>query len=64
MRQDAVGAGGYLSYFQWALSTWHAAGGVGDPRNVDYATQKAIAMAWAQVSNPAGQWPVCWPRSA
>lgn len=63
MRQNAVGGGGrYLSFFQWTLSTWHAAGGQGDPRNVDYGTQKAIAMRWAQRSNPYGQWPTCWPR--
>lgn len=64
MRQDAVGGGGrYFSYFQWSMSTWRAAGGEGDPRNVDYATQKAIAMRWAERSNPYGQWPVCWPRA-
>lgn len=65
MRQDAVGGGGrYFSYFQWSLSTWRAAsGGMGDPRGVDYATQKAIAMRWAERSNPASQWPVCWPRA-
>lgn len=65
MRQDAVDpSGSFLSYFQWRLSTWHAAGGTGDPRDVDYGTQKAIAMDWAQRANPSTQWPVCWPRSA
>lgn len=64
MRQDAVGGGGrYFSYFQWSMSTWRTAGGTGDPRNVDYGTQKAIAMRWAERSNPYGQWPVCWPRA-
>lgn len=64
MRQDAVGGGGrYFSYFQWSLSTWRAAGGTGDPRNVDYGTQKALAMRWAERSNPYQQWPVCWPRA-
>lgn len=65
MRQDAVDpTGSFLSFFQWRLSTFHAAGGVGDPRDVDYDTQKSLAVSWAQQANPFTQWPVCWPRTA
>jgi len=61
MQQGAVSPDGkYLSYFQWLPSTWHAAGGVGDPRDHSYSEQKAIAQS---LSNPGGQWPVCWAKS-
>lgn len=36
----------------------------GSPWSWPYAVQKQVAMYWAGVSNPASQWPVCWPRSA
>jgi hypothetical protein len=64
MHQDANDGAGHYSYFQWTLSTFHAAGGSGDPRDVDYGTQKGLAMSWAQQSNPYTQWPHCWPLSA
>lgn len=34
------------------------------PWSWPYAVQKSVAMYWAGVTNPASQWPVCWPRSA
>lgn len=55
---------GYFGAFQWLLSTWHAAGGTGNPVDHSYTEQKAVAMHWATVANPYTQWPVCWPRSA
>lgn len=61
-RVDASGK--YRGAFQWLLSTWHSAGGSGDPINASYADQKEKAMYWATVANPSSQWPVCWPRSA
>lgn len=64
MNQNADDGQGHLSFFQWLLSTFHSAGGVGDPRDVDYETQKALAMHWATVADPFRQWPSCWPRSA
>lgn len=61
MRQDAVSKDGlYLSFFQWLLSTWHSAGGTGDPRSHSYEEQKSRAMS---LGNPAGQWPVCWAKT-
>lgn len=56
--------GQYLGAFQFLASSYRAAGGAGDPRADSYATQKGVAMRWASMTNPATQWPVCWPRSA
>lgn len=62
-RQDAYNpAGPYYSFFQWTMSSFHSAGGVGDPRDSDYATQLPLAQHWASITNPYKQWPVCWPR--
>lgn len=55
---------GFYGAFQFVLSTWHAAGGTGNPVDHSYSEQKQIAMSWAQRSNPYTQWPVCWPRTA
>jgi proteasome lid subunit RPN8/RPN11 len=44
--------------FQWLLSTYHAAGGVGDPMYASFQTQAVIAVGWHH-SHPTGQWPVC-----
>lgn len=56
--------GKYRGAFQFSLPTWHAAGMSGDPIDYTYADQKKAAMSWATQADPAGQWPVCWPRSA
>jgi Transglycosylase-like domain len=61
----AVSPGGrYRGAFQFSGPTWHAAGGSGDPVDSSYAEQKRVAMGWAQVVEPATQWPVCWPRTS
>lgn len=61
----AVSPGGrYRGAFQFTLSSWAGAGESGDPVDHDYATQKAAAIRWAGMTRPAGQWPVCWPRTA
>lgn len=62
MQQRALSANGlYYSYFQWTLSTYHSVGGVGDPRDVDYETQKALAIK-LQARSGWGQWPRCSRR--
>lgn len=61
---DLSPGGKYRGAFQFSLATWHAAGMPGDPIDFSYGEQKATAMSWAQVADPFGQWPVCWPRSA
>lgn len=55
---------GFFGAFQFVLSSWHAAGGTGNPVEHSYGEQKQIAMSWAAATNPYRQWPVCWPRSA
>jgi hypothetical protein len=55
--------GPHRGAFQFLLETWHAAGGAGDPVDASYEDQRAVAMHWAQVDDPAQQWPVCWPSS-
>lgn len=55
---------GFYGAFQFMLASWHSAGGTGYPHEHSYAEQKSIAMHWASITNPASQWPVCWPRSA
>lgn len=50
--------GGFLSYFQWVLSTWHMAGGSGNPENVGWYEQAVRAWRW-HVKVPRGQWPNC-----
>lgn len=51
-------AGPWYSYFQWSLSTWAAAGGVGHPYGASFYHQAVLAWPW-HVSHPSGQWPVC-----
>lgn len=64
-RNPATDTGnGFYGAFQFVLSSWHAAGGTGSPVEHSYAEQKAVAMRWASMTNPASQWPRCWPRSA
>lgn len=59
MNQRIVSRNGlYFSYFQWSLSTFHSIGGQGDPRDVDYETQKSLAQK-LQARSGWGQWPVC-----
>lgn len=56
--------GRYRGAFQFSLASWAAAGETGDPADHDYPTQKAAAIRWAAMTRPAGQWPVCWSRTA
>jgi hypothetical protein len=56
--------GPYRGAFQFLLTTWHDAGGAGDPVDASYGEQQRVAMAWARVVDPASQWPVCWPLTA
>lgn len=61
----AVSPGGrYRGAFQFTLTSWQGAGMDGDPVDFGYGEQKAAAVRWAGMTNPAGQWPVCWWRSA
>jgi hypothetical protein len=47
---------GFLSYFQWVGSTWHMAGGSGNPETHSWYEQAVKAWPW-HVSHPYGQWP-------
>ena len=49
--------GSHVSYFQWALSTWYAAGGTGHPFNAEWAHQAVLAIRWAWKAGTS-QW-VC-----
>lgn len=49
-------ASGFLSYFQWVASTWHAAGGSGNPETHSWHEQALKAWRW-HLSHPYGQWP-------
>lgn len=51
-------AGPWYSYFQWALSTWRAAGGAGHPYDASFHHQAVLAWPW-HLAHPRGQWPVC-----
>jgi hypothetical protein len=50
--------GGFLSYFQWVLSTWHMAGGSGNPENVGWYEQAVRAVRWRNRTSTM-QWPAC-----
>jgi hypothetical protein len=56
--------GPYRGAFQFLLSTWHSAGGEGDPVDAPYERQRDVAITWSRVVDPASQWPVCWPLTA
>lgn len=50
-------ASGFLSYFQWTSSTWHDAGGSGNPEfSASWYEQAVRAWHW-HLSHPSGQWP-------
>lgn len=49
-------ASGFLSYFQWVASTWHSAGGSGNPETHGWYEQADKAWWW-HLSHPHGQWP-------
>lgn len=51
-------SGIYLGAFQFLLSTWHSAGGTGDPRQHSWFYQAVVAVRWMH-GHGAGQWPVC-----
>lgn len=51
-------AGPYLGRLQWALSTWHAEGGAGDPRDASRAAEWAVARhLWGNAG--WAPWPAC-----
>ena len=47
---------GFYSYFQWTLTTWHSAGGSGNPESHSWHEQALKAWRWHR-SHPYGQWP-------
>ena len=50
-------ASGFLSYFQWTSSTWHATGAHGNPEfSASWYQQAVRAWHW-HLSHPSGQWP-------
>ena len=51
-------SGRYLSFFQWAIETWHSIGGTGDPRDHPYHVQAPLARALILRSG-WGQFPTC-----
>lgn len=50
-------ASGFLSYFQWVGSTWHAAGGHGNPEVSATWYEQAVRAWFWHLSHPTGQWP-------
>lgn len=50
--------GGFWSYFQWTLGTWHAAGGSGNPENVYWHEQAVRAVRFMR-ANGTHHWPAC-----
>jgi hypothetical protein len=53
----------YRGYYQFSRSSWESVGGSGDPAAASLDEQTARAQLLAAHSNPAHQWPVCWPRA-
>jgi hypothetical protein len=53
----------YRGYYQFSSSAWASAGGSGDPAAASLEEQTARAQYLAAHSNPAQQWPTCWPRA-
>jgi resuscitation-promoting factor RpfB len=53
----------YRGYYQFSASSWASAGGTGDPAAASLEEQTARAKYLAAHSDPAHQWPVCWPRA-
>ena len=53
----------YRGYYQFSQASWARAGGTGDPAAASLEEQTARAKYLAAHSNPAQQWPVCWPRA-
>ena len=53
----------YRGYYQFSPSSWASAGGTGDPAAASLEEQTARAQYLAAHSDPAHQWPVCWPRA-
>ena len=53
----------YRGYYQFSAATWASTGGTGDPAAAPLEEQTARAQYLAAHSNPAHQWPVCWPRA-
>lgn len=53
----------YRGYYQFAQSTWQAAGGSGDPAAASLEEQTARADWLLHHANPYKQWPVCYPRA-
>src|SRR5437660_12645208 len=53
----------YRGYYQFSAASWAAAGGTGDPAAASLEEQTARAQYLAAHSDPAHQWPVCWPRA-
>lgn len=49
---------GYRGRFQWVLSTWRSAGGVGDPAVASYAHEAVIAIGLARREG-THHWPRC-----
>lgn len=49
--------GSHVSYYQWALSTWYAAGGTGHPFDASWPHQSVLAIRWAWKAGTS-QW-VC-----
>lgn len=48
---------GFLSYFQWTSSTWHNAGGYGNPEYAATWYEQAVRAWFWHLSHPHGQWP-------
>jgi hypothetical protein len=49
--------GSHVSFFQWALPTWYAAGGTRHPFNASWEHQAVLAIRWAWTEGTS-QW-VC-----
>lgn len=60
MDQHATSKSGrYLSFFQWSIQTWRAAGGEGDPRDASYEYQVGVVRRWILRAGWRTQFPVC-----
>lgn len=55
---------GYYGKYQFAQSTWESVGGSGNPAHATEGEQDARAATLASMSDPASQWPSCWPGGA
>jgi hypothetical protein len=55
--------GKYRGRYQFDMSSWHTAGGPGDPVNAGWVRQAYTAVVWLDMTSLFSSWPVCGHRA-